>query len=325
MKKVSFGDTDIQVSRIGLGLAALGRPGYINLGHGQDLNKDYDVAKMEAVTHQMLDESVRLGINYIDVARSYGKGEEFLSSWTGRTDMDTVVGSKWGYYYTADWQVQANKHEIKEHSIGLLNKQWPLSHQLLSPNLKIYHIHSATFESGVLDNHEVLRKLEAIRETGIVIGLSLSGPTQGQVLEKALEIKVGSKPLFGSVQATFNILEQSAEVALMKAYDRGIGVIIKEAVANGRLTERNKQGAYLHKLQKMAETYETTIDAIALAFALSKPFVTTVLSGASTIEQLNSNVQSESLELEKSDIQQLNRLAMEAKDYWQERSSMSWN
>ncbi len=46
---------------------------------------------------------------YFDAARSYGRAEEFLGSWLGglgREQLDrAVVGSKWGYYYTADWQV----------------------------------------------------------------------------------------------------------------------------------------------------------------------------------------------------------------------------
>jgi aryl-alcohol dehydrogenase-like predicted oxidoreductase len=36
----SLGVTGLSVSRIGLGLAALGRPGYINLGHASDIGSD---------------------------------------------------------------------------------------------------------------------------------------------------------------------------------------------------------------------------------------------------------------------------------------------
>lgn len=41
MKLVEFGSSGLQVSAMGLGLAALGRPGYINLGHGDDLQHNY--------------------------------------------------------------------------------------------------------------------------------------------------------------------------------------------------------------------------------------------------------------------------------------------
>ncbi len=323
MEQRQFGNHDFLVSRIGLGLAALGRPGYINLGHAQDLDADYDVHAMESRTHAVLDEAIAAGISYFDVAQSYGRGEEFLSSWLG--DREVIVGSKWGYYYTADWQVEAQKHEIKEHSISLLNKQWPESRDRLSPQLRIYHIHSATFESGVLENLDVLEKLEAIRAEGFVIGLSLSGLQQAAVLEKALKIKIGEEPLFGSVQATYNILETSVGAALAKAHDQGVGVIIKEVVANGRLTNRNERAPYYGKLRGLAEKYEVGTDAVATAFVLSKPFTTIALSGAATANQMRANVQAMGLSLENEDLKALEALTMAPESYWAERTGMSWN
>ena len=49
-----------KVSLVGLGLAALGRPGYINLGHGDDLRGHTDVDAMERNAHGVLDSGVTL-------------------------------------------------------------------------------------------------------------------------------------------------------------------------------------------------------------------------------------------------------------------------
>ena len=49
MESRPLGRTRLVVSRLGLGLAALGRPGYITVGHAEDLRHDYDVAAMEAL------------------------------------------------------------------------------------------------------------------------------------------------------------------------------------------------------------------------------------------------------------------------------------
>ena len=68
------------VPRLGLGMAALGRPGYINLGHDADL-PEKDVDAMEAHAHTVLDEAYALGIRYFDCARSYGLSEKFVASW----------------------------------------------------------------------------------------------------------------------------------------------------------------------------------------------------------------------------------------------------
>ena len=50
MELIRFGNTKLNVSKIGLGIAALGRPGYINLGHGIDLKSNYDVTAMQLNT-----------------------------------------------------------------------------------------------------------------------------------------------------------------------------------------------------------------------------------------------------------------------------------
>jgi aryl-alcohol dehydrogenase-like predicted oxidoreductase len=136
----AFGNTGLVVSPIGLGMAALGRPGYINLGHAYDLGHDYEVAGMESRAHEVLDAAWNAGVRYFDAARSYGLGEQFLGSWLrsrGLLNEFVTVGSKWGYTYAADWKIEARAHEIKEHSLATLNRQWPESLALLDAYLNI--------------------------------------------------------------------------------------------------------------------------------------------------------------------------------------------
>src|SRR5262249_38174650 len=136
-----LGRTGLVVSRIGLGLAALGRPGYINVGHGDDLGHQYDVTEMEARCHAVLDVAWASGIRYFDAARSYGRAESFLASWLAarRIDRkDVVIGSKWGYAYTAGWRVDADRHEVKEHSLDRLKTQFLESCEFLGNHLDVY-------------------------------------------------------------------------------------------------------------------------------------------------------------------------------------------
>lgn len=316
---------------MGLGLAALGRPGYINLRHAQDLKQSYSVSSMEAQAHTVLDAAWSSGIRYFDAARSYGRAEQFLASWLSKNDIScdfVTVGSKWGYTYTADWQVEAVVHEVKDHSLPILQRQIEESRNLLGDYLGLYQIHSATLESGVLDDSELLSELARLRDGGLAIGLSLSGPNQSATLYKALQIEFEGSQLFSSVQATWNLLETSAGPALILAKEAGLGIMIKEALANGRLTSRYKDSQFEEKrllLDRVASEYETTMDAIALAFVLAQPWVDIVLSGATTGDQLTSNLAALTLTLGDTDMAKLSRMVEEPAVYWKTRSQLAWN
>lgn len=310
-----LGTTGLTISRIGLGLAALGRPGYINLGHAGDI-PDTDERAMELAAHAVLDDAYARGVRYFDAARSYGKAEAFLASWLGKRGLgpeEVTVGSKWGYTYTAGWRADAEVHEVKELSAETLRRQWKESLDLLGPNLRLYQIHSATLDSGVLDDPAVREELERLRADGLRIGLTVTGPGQAETIERALEI--GG---FDTVQATWNLLERSAERALEAAHDAGLGVIVKEALANGRLTERGG----IQKLTDAARRANASPDALALAVALAQPWADLVLSGAATTRQLDSNLAALDL---KPDPTLLEELREDPATYWGQRSALPWN
>ena len=296
------------VSRIGLGLAAVGRPGYINLGRAADLPEGRSVEAMRGRAHELLDRAYAGGVRYFDVARSYGRAEEFLGQWLrGRPDVaDVVVGSKWGYTYTAGWRIDAEVHEVKDHGVGTFERQLGETRELLGERLGLYQIHSVTPDSPALHDSALHGRLAELAAQGVVIGLSTSGAAQATVIRAALAVRVGGEPLFRSIQATWNLLEPSAGPALAEAHDAGCVVIVKEALANGRLTV----GEHVPG------------DAVALAAVLAQPWATVVLSGAATGEQLAANLRAQ---LIVADPVRWKYLAMPAAAYWQERSRLPWS
>ena len=301
-----LGTTGLTVSRLGLGLAALGRPAYINAGRQEDFGPDRSVAAFEHRCHEMLDAAYAAGVRYIDTARSYGEAERFLGMWLRARALpkDAItIGSKWGYSYVGAWRLDASVHEVKDLSINTLRRQIAESRSLLGDRLQLYQIHSATLESGILENESVLRELLQLRSTGLVIGLTVSGPAQADVIRRALEVRVDGANPFQVVQATWNLLERSADGALAEANARGWGVIVKEALANGRLAERGDGGR------------------VALAAALSQPWADVVLSGAVTPEQLRSNLNAIALSQDGGDWPDI---AESPFDYWARRSELPW-
>ena len=289
-----LGRADLAVSPVGLGLAALGRPGYINLGHAADLEGDYDLTRMEAHAHAVLDAAWEAGVRYFDAARSYGRAEAFLAGWLAKRRIApgaVTVGSKWGYTYTAGWQAQAERHEVKDHSLSTLLRQSAESREILGPYLGLYQIHSATPESGVLEDRAVLEELARLRGQGWKVGLTVTGPRQGETVRRALGVTVAGEQLFDCVQATWNLLEPSAGPAL----------------------------------EEEASRFGVSLDALALAAVLARPWVDVVLSGAAAVDQLRSNPAALAVPWDQRVSEMADSLAESPEDYWHTRGRLPWN
>ncbi len=317
-------------ARLALGLAALGRPGYITLGHAGDLPPARTVAAMEAHAHATLDAAWACGIRWVDAARSYGRAEHFLASWLEARGVDpaaVTVSSKWGYEYVAGWRVDADVHEVKRHDLAQLERQLAESRALLGRQLDVYQIHSATRESGVLRDDRVLDRLARLRAEGVRVGLSVTGPAQADAIRDALAIARDGRRLFDVVQATWNPLEPSAGEALAEAHAAGMTVLVKEALANGRLTSRNAdpdERRRLAPLHDLAGRLGVGPDAVALAAALARPWATVVLTGAATPAQVQANLRALDVRWTDALDEALRPLATDAPGYWRARGALAW-
>ncbi|WP_149552368.1 aldo/keto reductase [Streptomyces marokkonensis] len=308
---------------IGLGLAAIGRPGYINLGRDHDLGEDRSVETLRGRTHELLDAAYAQGVRYFDAARSYGRSEEFLADWlSGHPEADDVViGSKWGYTYTADWSTDAERHEVKDHSLAAYERQRAESQTLLGDRLDLYQIHSVTPESPALTDKELHARLAEAAHRGLTVGFSTSGPAQADAIRAALDVTVDGEPLFRTVQSTYNALETSAGPALAEAHEAGLTVIVKEGMANGRLAAPNAP----EELRAVAEATGAGPDAVALAVVLRQPWAGVVLSGAATATQLASNLHAAVVDLTDDQLSRLAALVEEPSAYWERRGELPWH
>ncbi|WP_010135909.1 aldo/keto reductase [Ochrovirga pacifica] len=308
------------MTKIGLGLAALGRPEYINIRDENSVDKSIQAFKENAMC--MLNTAYDLGIRYFDTAPSYGKGEAFLQEWQNQHQYtDTLLATKWGYTYVANWKIgYKGPHEIKEHSIDKLLEQWQVSKNLL-PALKVYQIHSATLESGVLENQKVLKKLALLKkETGLLIGITSSGPHQDLILKEAAEIKIGGVYLFDVFQVTYNVLSQNTFDVLKQLIQENKKVVIKECLANGRVFQNPSE-----LICKLARKYNVGIDAIAFRFVIDSLNPAIVLSGAFSEKQLKENLKALDFSLTEEEINALKSLTLTPKEYWSKRKTLAWN
>ncbi|MET0589911.1 MAG: aldo/keto reductase [Naasia sp.] len=304
------------VARLGLGLAAVGRPAYITRDRDSDLGSERSVDDLERRAHAVLDAAWDEGIRYVDAARSYGRAEMFLGSWLaahpGRRD-ELTIGSKWGYRYTGGWRMDAREHEVKEHSRSALDEQWPETLAALGTAPDVYLVHSVTPESPAFTDAALLDGLRRIADTGVRVGFSTSGASQGAVIEAALSLE--DSP-FSAVQTTWNVLEQSAGDALAQADSRGWLVVVKEVFANGRALDEPAAGRATGAPGAPAHP-----ELAVLGAALSKPWADIVLVGAVTPEQIRLDATARPLDLP-DDV--LAALAEAPDAYWRTRSDLPW-
>jgi aryl-alcohol dehydrogenase-like predicted oxidoreductase len=158
-------------------------------------------------------------------------------------------------------------------------------------------------------------RADDLRAAGVAVGVTLTGPRQADAAELAVEIGA-----FDTVQATWNLLERSAGSALARAHSAGLGIIVKEALANGRLTADGGP----ERLATAARELSTTPDALAIAAALAQPWADVVLSGAATPAQLESNLAADAVRYDHAVEARLAGLAEDTEAYWARRSALPW-
>ncbi|KAA5832035.1 aldo/keto reductase [Saccharopolyspora hirsuta] len=308
------------VERLGLGLAALGRPAYINVGRPDVLPVQRTAQAMRERTRSVLDAAYANGIRWVDTARSYGSAEQFLADWLReRGHGDVAVSSKWGYAYVAQWRIETEVHEVKEHSLERLRTQWAETRTLLGDRVDLYQVHSLTSGSPLFEDMALQHELARIRDSGVHLGFSTSGAAQAETIERAWEIEVGGRQLFSAVQSTWNSMEPSAGRALTEVHTGGWRVLVKETLANGRLAVDPPR-----ELAEIADRHGVSSDAVAIAHVLHQPWADVVLLGPASVEQLEANLAACRVELTDRDLHALETLARDAATYWGERAELPW-
>lgn len=313
--------------QLGLGTAALGRPQYINLRQQETKGQDLETFKEQGFS--VLENAYNLGIRYFDTAPGYGLAEQLVLEWLQtKNDPSIQIATKWGYTYVANFNANATIHEIKEHSIEKLKEQWEVSKAFM-PHLRVYQIHSATLETGVLDNEAVLNQLDFLKkEHHLEIGITTTGANQKSIIRNALDVTVGGQQLFDAFQVTYNMLDQSLGEISWELVQQEKRIIIKEALANGRVF-RNKTYKHYNKLydelECLSRKYKVGVDAIALQFCGQTLPTSIILSGVSNTTQLRENLKLNTFHLSEEEIQQLASFRIDPKDYWEERKQLEWN
>ncbi|HZF72182.1 MAG TPA: aldo/keto reductase, partial [Gemmatimonadaceae bacterium] len=114
------------------------------------------------------------------------------------------------------------------------------------------------------------------------------------------------------------------------AHSAGMKVVVKESLANGRLTQgnRNENDVFarsIGRIREIAQARGSTIEMQALAAALSRPWADVVLSGAATAQQIQSTVAALGTAYDPEIEEQLRSISVSSVEYWRARSGFGWN
>jgi aryl-alcohol dehydrogenase-like predicted oxidoreductase len=298
MKKNQLGKSDLLVSEIGLGCMSLGTD--------------------EKVARQIINAALEEGINYFDTADLYdfGRNEQIVGSSLkdvrDKVIIATKVGNRWNE--TNDkWSWDPSKGYIKEEVKQSLNR-------LGTDYIDLYQLHGGTLEDSI---EETIESFEELKAEGYIrfYGISSIRPN---VIRKYVE-----KSNIVSVMMQHSILDRRPEETVLPLLNEyNIGVVTRGPLAKGLLSNRilekashsDAEKGYLnysheelqHLLPSLKEKIATSrsFTEIALKYNLAHPAVASVVTGASSVEQVKENARAaKSIALTKEELEIIKSLS----------------
>lgn len=278
----------------------------------------------EAGARSIIDRALAAGVNCIDTADIYGKdrwdtpergpAEEIVGrALKGRRD-SVVLSSK----VAAITGPGANDRGLnRKHLRQSLEESL---RRLQTDYLDIYHLHEPDYTTSIEESLETLNDL--VRE-GKVLYVGLSNFYAWQVC-KALWV-ADKKGLAGPdcIQVVYSLLARDCEVEMTKLCEaEGVGVNVWGALASGMLSDKllacdptkpppagakpypnTWEPRYFQAVSRLKEVAgDRSLSQFALAWMLHKPFVSSVVCGVSSLEQLDENLGALDLELTEEDL-----------------------
>ena len=293
-----LGDSDLRVSAVGLGCTSFGD----RVWHEAAL----DEAASAAIVHEALDQ----GITLFDTAESYGKGlsEEYLGRALGARRSDVIIATKFAHWISlSEPGIGGSRDYILQAVEGSLRR-------LGTDYIDLYQMHMPDVETPI---EETLEALDSLVQRGVVRWIGSSNFSGEQIAAAArVSLERNFQP-FVSAQNEWSLLRRDVEAGVVpSAVRNGVGVIPYFPLAEGFLTGKYQRGMTipanarlthlqedqaaaalsdarfdaLEALSKFAEQRGHTILELALAWLASQPAVASVIAGATTPEQVQSNV-----------------------------------
>lgn len=281
----------------------------ISLGfwHNFGANDDYEVCK--SIVHYAFDH----GITYFDLANNYGPpygsaeetfGRIYTESLRAHRD-ELIIATKAGHDM---WPGPYGEWSSRKSLIASLDQSL---HRMKLDYVDIFYSHRPDFQTPLEETMETL--VDIVRQgKALYVGIS---KYPAEMAARAYDYLTSRhvRPLV--YQGRYSMLSREPEAEILpQCAERGFGFVAFSPLAQGLLTERYLHGipegsrmtksrflrpdalteemmGYLRHLNKMAARRGQSLAEMALAWCLRRPEVTSVIVGASSVAQLEKNLQ----------------------------------
>ena len=311
MEYTYLGDTGLEVSRFCLGC--------MNFGSSADWMMNDREASLE-----LLDHALDAGINFLDTANAYSRGEseDIVGEAIADRDREELAIATKVYFPMGDGP---NKSGLSRKHI--LDQAKASLDRLGTDYIDLYQIHR-------WDDHvpieETLSALDHLVEEGLVRYVGASTMSSYQFTKALYTADVENLERFACMQPEYNAVDRHEEANLLPVCEgEGVGVIPWSPLAGGFLTGKyeresdvpadtraetddytsnrftDENWAVLDVIRELAETKDATPAQISLAWLLHKPVVDAPIVGPRTIDHLDENLAALDIELTPDEIRRI--------------------
>jgi len=326
MRYRQLGRTGLFVSEICLGTMTFGGQGGIWEAIG---------GLGQPAVDELMGRALAGGINFFDTADVYSMGvsEQLLGQSLknlGVKRSDVVIATKvFGDMGTGPNDRGASRGHIMDGVKASLDR-------LGTDHIDLYQIHGNDLITPV---EETLRALDDLVSEGLVRYIGCSNWAAWKIMKSLGISDHRGWARFETVQAYYSIAGRDLEREIVPVMaDQGVGLMVWSPLAGGLLSgkfgpgsngpegarrtgfdfppvNRDRAWACVDAMREVAQAHDTSVARVALAWILAKPFVTTVIIGAKSMEQLEDNLAAADLTLTADEIAALDAVSALPSEY----------
>jgi aryl-alcohol dehydrogenase-like predicted oxidoreductase len=327
MKYNRLGQTGLYVSELCLGTMTFSGQNYFGGVIGTLNQKDATA---------LIARSLEARINFIDTANVYSLGESEKMTGVALKELgvarrDVVLATKvFGRMAPGPNDIGASRGHIMDSVSQSLER-------LQTDHIDLYQIHQSDSVTGV---EETMRALDDLVSQGMVRYVGVSNWEAWKIMKaNGIADKRGWARV-ETMQAYYSIAGRDLEQELVPLMqDQGVGCLVWSPLAGGYLAgkytpgsdtkaepgrraqfdfppiDKEKADRIVVAMREVAKAHGVSAARVALAWVRQKPFVTSTIIGAKTLEQLNDNLEAVTLTLTPEQIARLDEISADRAQY----------